>query len=277
MNETLELPERLPVTLSLGDQGDQPFVWIDCTVRGCRHRVVTMTPRAPLTPRLRERLDASEAGYLVFEVDGAPLALKGLARAVESGFTLEFLTRETAAGMRRHRADGGIDAPLLRLMYVSQAAAGLTSRDFDAILAEADRRNVATEVTGALCLHGGFFGQILEGPAQTVRETFALIESDPRHREPIVLIEEPARYRLYGGWTMRGIDGRNAVTAAEELSARLALAQRGDSAEVTRRWLSLLQSDGGPSWASAWLSGRQSVLVLRELVSDTAPPAESQL
>lgn len=227
---------------------------------------------------MRDRLTASEAAYLVYEQSGAPFALKGLARVDESGSELELLTNATVAAQDQPPRSSArrTGAPLIRLMYVSQAAPGLTSADFDNILAEANLRNAQADVTGALCLHGEFFGQILEGPEATVRKTFTMIQSDPRHRQPVVLIEEPARYRLYGGWTMRGIQGDNALTAADELTARLALAQRDDSAALTRRWLELLRADEGPVWAEQWLAKRESILMLRELIDQSARPAESR-
>lgn len=236
---------------------------------------MALSPRGPLSPRLRERIADGERGYLVFDEDGGSIALRGFLRcAGRSG--LEFLVMEheprAAHGFRGSAPAGELSQePMVRLMYVSQAAPGLTEADFDAILREASERNIACGVTGALCLHGDFFGQILEGPEAAVRDLFERIAQDARHREPVVLVEEPCRRRLYGGWAMKGIHGDGAITAADELAARLALVRRDDSVELTRRWLELLQTDDQPTWKDAWLSTQQSVLVMRELIEQSAP------
>lgn len=269
----LGLSEALPVTVSLGETDDHPYTWIDCVVQRVDQQLVALSPRAHLSARLQERLLDGERGYLVFEQGAGSIALRGFLRLAGRGRSLEFLVieREPEVGfqesLRQHE-------PLLRLMYVSRAAPGLHEADFNAILREASTRNASSRVTGALCLRDGFFGQILEGPEPAVRDTFARIESDPRHSEPVILLEESAQRRLYGGWTMKGIHGENAITAADELAARLALAQREDSVELTRRWMELLQTDSGPSWREAWLAERQSVLLLRELIEQSAPPPE---
>ncbi len=270
----LGLSNKLPVSVSLGETSEHPYVWIDCVVSAVDNRVATLSPRARLSVRLRERLLRGEPGYVVFEENGAPMALRGLLRLSGQDAELEFLPIEQGPQNRFQEQSLQNNEPVLRLMYVSRAAPGLHEADFFSILRAASTRNAENMVTGALCLDGDFFGQILEGPEPAVRETFERIEQDPRHQEPVILLEESAQHRLYGGWAMKGIHGDNAITAADELAARLALAQREDSRELTRRWLELLQEQAGPSWRDVWLSERRSVLVLRELIESSAPPAE---
>lgn len=265
------LPADLPVTLNLGDESDRPFVWIDCVYRGTSQRIARLSPRAPLSPRLTQRLADGEAGYMAFEDRVGSVAWKGIAKA--SGRDIDFLVLDPGVTDSGPRGQAPRTEELLRLMYISQAAPGLGEADFNAILAAANRRNVAKSVTGALCLRDGYFGQILEGPESAVRDTYALIERDPRHTDPVTLLEERAHHRLYGGWSMKGIHGENEITASDELTARLTLAGRRDSVEFTRRWLQLLSADSGPAWRTEWLSGKQSVLVLRELIEQAAPRA----
>lgn len=272
-----DLSVKLPVTLCLAELDDQPYVWIDCVHLETRGRVATLAPRVPLDGRSRQRLARAEAGYLAYEHEGAPLAWKGIARAV--GTRIEFLRSEVELTPHVRAAPRAPDpgAPLLRLMYISEGGAGLGADALHAILDVSSRRNREVGITGALCLHDGFFGQILEGPEPAVRELFERIGADPRHTDPAILVEERAAHRLYGGWSMRGIDGESEITAAEELTARLALAGRDDGAEVTRRWIGLLTADSGPAWRSAWLSARRSVLLLRELTEQSAPEAAAAL
>ncbi len=277
MSVVRRLVRNTPVTVSLGEQGDGPCSWIDCTVDHTLNYVAVLAPRAALGARLRERLARAEVGYIVFEHNRATLAWKGMAKLGAGGETLEFLIQESESGsfVSPEAELPQTGEPLLRLMYVSRAAPGLGERDFHAILAEARRRNADAAVTGALCLREGFFGQILEGPEPAVRRTFESIAHDERHREPVVLGEEAAAHRLYGGWSMKGIHGLNEITAADELSARLAMARRNDAAEFTRRWLGLLDAESAPSWRGEWLSAKQSVLMMRQLIEDTAPPVSA--
>jgi hypothetical protein len=269
--ETAAIAPGLPVTLSLGEDGERQFAWIDCTHSRTLGRVVLLAPRAPLGGRLRGRLAEGEVGYLTYEQAGAVVALKGAAKA--SGPEVAFLLLDPDPSTKSQTRPLPTPEPLLRLMYVSQAARGLEQADSDSILAASIRRNAEAAVTGALCLREGFFGQILEGPEPAVRATYQRIAGDHRHNAPLILLEERPFYRLYGGWAMKGISAENEITAADELAARLQLAGREDSAELTRRWLALLAVDSGPSWRDEWLASRQSVLVLRSLLEQAAPPA----
>lgn len=267
------LSPKLPVSVSLGETNEHPYVWIDCTVGRVDNQLVALVPRAQPGVRLQDRLAHGEPGYLVFEENGSPIALRGLLRSADRGAMLEFLMLERGPQIALQQSFKSTE-PLLRLMYISRAATDLHDADFYAILRQAAALNTANRVTGALCLDGDFFGQILEGPERAVRDTYERIERDPRHSDPVILVEEPAQHRLYGGWAMKGIHGESAITAADELAARLALAHRADSRELTRRWLELLQSTAGPTWRDAWLAEGKSVLVLRELVESAAPPAD---
>lgn len=269
-----DVPQGLPITVSLGSQGGDPFVWVDCVVVAVRGQLATLAPRTMPSARLRARLRDGEAAYAVFEAGRSTYAWKGVVRTGRDGRTLEFLIHEHPEGLVSGSAPRAPDGEtLLRLMYVSQAAPGLAQADLDSILAVANRRNPSALVTGALCLREGFFGQILEGPEPAVRSIYRAIESDPRHSDPVVLSEELVDHRLYGGWAMRGIAGDGALTAADELAARLALADRADAAALSSRWLGLLQAADAPSWRDEWLAGRQSVLLLRELVERSGPPS----
>lgn len=261
----------LPVTLNFGEDGDRPFVWIDCTHSRTLGRVALLAPRALLGPRLHGRLVDGEVGYLTYEAGGSVVALKGAAKV--SGSEIAFLLLDPDPSSSSPSPAAATPEPMLRLMYVSQAAEGLGEADFNSILVASNRHNAEAAVTGALCLHEGFFGQILEGPEPAVRATYERIAGDPRHKDPVILVQESPFYRLYGGWSMKGISGENEITAADELAARLELAQRQDSAELTRRWLALLDVSSGPSWRGEWLAARHSVLVLRSLVEQAAPPA----
>jgi hypothetical protein len=94
---------------------------------------------------------------------------------------------------------------LSTLIYVSRAAPGLGMAEIEAIGEVAQRRNGASDVTGALLFYAGYFLQALEGHEADVRTTFARIERDPRHRDVQVLAGVAAGERLFGQWSMRRV------------------------------------------------------------------------
>ena len=68
-----------------------------------------------------------------------------------------------------------------RLVYVSQAAAGLGARDTYDIIRVAVNRNCQLGLTGALLLMDGHFVQLLEGQPHQVEARFRRIAADARH------------------------------------------------------------------------------------------------
>ena len=92
--------------------------------------------------------------------------------------------------------------PVLSIAYVSVAASEVTDEDIEGILVQARSNNQRDSLTGALLYHAGRFVQILEGPDQTVRDRFARISEDPRHRVIQTLREKPIAERQFAQWTM---------------------------------------------------------------------------
>lgn len=94
---------------------------------------------------------------------------------------------------------------LVRLIYASRWGA-CVREDLHhiarAIVAHSVQNNRALDVTGLLLVHGGWFVQALEGPAEQVRALFAKIASDPRHFDIEVLASGAADQRLFPDWSM---------------------------------------------------------------------------
>lgn len=78
----------------------------------------------------------------------------------------------------------------------------MSDDDVAAILIHARANNRLNGLTGALIYHGGRFAQILEGPADKVRERFASIAADPRHRGVQMMRETTIHERQFPQWTM---------------------------------------------------------------------------
>lgn len=74
----------------------------------------------------------------------------------------------------------------------------------DALLHHARHANAIDGISGLLWSDGSTFVQTLEGPPDSVADTFARIGADVRHHEVEVLTDEPTRERCFGTWYMAG-------------------------------------------------------------------------
>ncbi len=91
---------------------------------------------------------------------------------------------------------------MISIAYVSAAAEPMSEQEIVGILEQARRNNARHELTGALLYSEGRFIQILEGPDANVRERFAVISADPRHRSVHQVGEERIAERRFPEWTM---------------------------------------------------------------------------
>ena len=99
-----------------------------------------------------------------------------------------------------------------QLVYVSQATRKMSPDDLRDIHAKARTNNAPIDVTGSLFYNGGWFLQVLEGPAATLDSLYKKIELDPRHKNSRVLYNEPASFRTFPRWNMNmtNLDDRQA-------------------------------------------------------------------
>lgn len=119
---------------------------------------------------------------------------------------------------------------LLRLQYVSRAAADLSPGAVQAIMSWSNAFNAQAHVTGALIFTGAHFSQVLEGPAAAVQPLMAEIARDPRHRDIRMLYESVVARRRFGAWAMQLVED----VGLEHLLAELWWAQRIDNVRATR-------------------------------------------
>ena len=89
-----------------------------------------------------------------------------------------------------------------QLVYISQAVRKMSAEDLYAIQKTAKLSNEPIDVTGSLFYNGGWFLQVLEGPAATLAKLYKKIELDPRHKNSRVLYNEPASFRTFPRWNM---------------------------------------------------------------------------
>ena len=93
---------------------------------------------------------------------------------------------------------------LVRLMYVSRAAAPLDADALAAIMKKSKENNPGIGVTGVLCFcfNAGVFLQVLEGGRGPVSALYNRIAQDPRHREVMLLSYEDIGERSFSSWSM---------------------------------------------------------------------------
>jgi hypothetical protein len=94
---------------------------------------------------------------------------------------------------------------LHRLLYASRQAFGrgmIPDEEIDGLIRASIRNNREVAITGLLLVHGGWFVQALEGPAEAVMTTYRRIFDDPRHADVRVIHAGPAEARAFGDWNM---------------------------------------------------------------------------
>ena len=101
---------------------------------------------------------------------------------------------------------------IIQLIYLSQAVRKMSPEDLSAIQSTAKENNGPLDITGSLFYNGGWFLQVLEGPAVAVEKLYKKIELDPRHKNSRVLYSEPASFRTFARWNMNmtNLDNRQA-------------------------------------------------------------------
>lgn len=91
---------------------------------------------------------------------------------------------------------------MLSIVYSSAALKDFTSTDLADLLAQSRRANEQDGLTGLLVYRDGRFLQLLEGADDTVRATMHAIETDMRHGQIRVLLEEHIDAPRFPDWTM---------------------------------------------------------------------------
>ncbi|NLI78941.1 MAG: family 3 adenylate cyclase [Candidatus Riflebacteria bacterium] len=94
-----------------------------------------------------------------------------------------------------------------RITYISQLAPEVRREALAGIARVAAGHNAAVGITGVLVAVGGFFFQVIEGPADRIDALMTRIRADRRHRElRILACEEGVAARLFPDWAMRPVD-----------------------------------------------------------------------
>ncbi|KJV06389.1 BLUF domain-containing protein [Methylocucumis oryzae] len=95
---------------------------------------------------------------------------------------------------------------MIRMLYLSQAAIGITKEQVKNILEVSQRNNTRLGVTGVLVHGGNLFVQVLEGPETTVLKQYVKIIDDRRHSDCRIIHISPANERMFQNWSMGNIE-----------------------------------------------------------------------
>ncbi|WP_053334518.1 BLUF domain-containing protein [Gemmatimonas phototrophica] len=103
--------------------------------------------------------------------------------------------------------------PLIRLLYSSQAADGMTYSILVGIMAHAQTKNTARGITGILCYGSGQFLQALEGERDAVNALYHEIAADARHGSCQLMAVEEIAQRAFPEWTMKVVNWEDGDSA----------------------------------------------------------------
>lgn len=94
---------------------------------------------------------------------------------------------------------------LYRLIYVSQAIAGIGYSDLIDIMQKSEKNNMPVGITGMLSFGDSMFLQVLEGSRRTVCQTYNRILVDKRHVNAELIEFSEIEHRDFGLWSMKAI------------------------------------------------------------------------
>ncbi|HAS1784850.1 TPA: diguanylate phosphodiesterase [Enterobacter cloacae] len=97
---------------------------------------------------------------------------------------------------------------LTTIIYRSHICEDVPVKTLEDMVAAANCRNRQFDVTGILLFNGTHFFQLLEGPAENVREIYQLICQDPRHHNVVELLSDHGPLRRFGNAGMELFDLR---------------------------------------------------------------------
>ena len=105
----------------------------------------------------------------------------------------------------------------MQLVYCSKPF-GYSLEILSAILIASRANNRKRDITGALICRSDIFLQLLEGPEQQVKSTYAAIQNDDRHINIYHLLEQNVDKRLFPAWAMKDDPIKTWMWSREEVS-----------------------------------------------------------
>jgi hypothetical protein len=122
-----------------------------------------------------------------------------------------------------HRASPMSAAPYIRLIYASRITPACRmdlAHQLERIAARGGARNLALGVASVLVVDAERFVQVLEGAREDVRQVYARIDADLRHRSPTVIVRAPTLRPRFAPWSLGVITPTPAETALLAISGQ---------------------------------------------------------
>jgi hypothetical protein len=95
---------------------------------------------------------------------------------------------------------------MIRLLYISEAAEGITEEAVTGVLKAAARNNPPLGITGLLVFGGGVFIQILEAPERAVLEKYVSVATDKRHHNCRIVYISTTNSRIFNDVSMAALE-----------------------------------------------------------------------
>ena len=107
-----------------------------------------------------------------------------------------------------------------RIIYSSEAADNVTDADFRMIAMFSRMNNRRNNIAGLLLHYDGHIMQVLEGPRDAVKQLYAKIDADERHKNVKLLMDETCEAPIFSEWSMgfRPMESLEQMDAFFELS-----------------------------------------------------------
>ncbi|TFW27991.1 EAL domain-containing protein, partial [Duganella callida] len=138
-------------------------------------------------------------------------------------------------------------AGLYFLLYVSEATAPLSPAQLGQLLQRTRSNNAEAGITGCLLYEDGHFMQMLEGERGAVLSTFERIRGNHLHKRLRVVMEGPARRRVFTHWSMLLPDDTDARRHGPDFAGwqprRLSFAALADDARVCYAYITACVPD----------------------------------
>lgn len=91
---------------------------------------------------------------------------------------------------------------LVQLGYMSKSTSLMSDQQLDHLLNKARASNKKNNITGMLLYADGSFLQVIEGNASAIKDVFAIIQKDSKHKDIKVLFEDNIAARHFSEWSM---------------------------------------------------------------------------
>ena len=105
-----------------------------------------------------------------------------------------------------------------QLVYTSIATADFAEGDLFRIVSQSARKNGDIGLSGFLLYSNRRFLQLLEGPADQISALYGVIQSDKRHCDCTVVLDEQIAHSAFSKWSMRRVRS----TSNDAISAEIA-------------------------------------------------------